>query len=262
MRSATRQRAATTPAGKLDLDADDELVQRREPRQVPRHLLPAGARRTRRSSATSRRAGIRGVRRTPRATSASSSRAAACSCGRFTANGSTASATTITRRRRNRAAGSCSTRAKKSMCRRTRRSSTSTTPAHGCRRGTAGRPITDEDRRTIARWIDLGCPIDLDYDPQKPPRHARLRLDARRPAADADAHLPGARQERGTLAHRDRDARLWHRVARGQLPRDRRFRHRRRRGGREPRGRSSSRRLRVCGSGSCRSRSRHCRPAR
>jgi hypothetical protein len=24
-------------------------------------------------------------------------------------------------------------------------------------------PITDEDRRTIARWIDLGCPIDLDY---------------------------------------------------------------------------------------------------
>jgi hypothetical protein len=24
------------------------------------------------------------------------------------------------------------------------------------------RPLTDEDRRTIARWIDLGCPIDLD----------------------------------------------------------------------------------------------------
>jgi hypothetical protein len=31
-------------------------------------------------------------------------------------------------------------------------------------------PLTDEDRRTIARWIDLGCPIDLDpnYDPKKP----------------------------------------------------------------------------------------------
>jgi hypothetical protein len=30
--------------------------------------------------------------------------------------------------------------------------------------------LTDEDRRTIARWIDLGCPIDLDpgYDPKKP----------------------------------------------------------------------------------------------
>ena len=28
-------------------------------------------------------------------------------------------------------------------------------------------PLTDEDRRTIVRWIDLGCPIDLDpdYDP-------------------------------------------------------------------------------------------------
>ena len=24
-------------------------------------------------------------------------------------------------------------------------------------------PLSDEDRRTIVRWIDLGCPIDLDY---------------------------------------------------------------------------------------------------
>ncbi len=24
-------------------------------------------------------------------------------------------------------------------------------------------PLTDEDRRTIVRWIDLGCPIDLDF---------------------------------------------------------------------------------------------------
>jgi hypothetical protein len=29
-------------------------------------------------------------------------------------------------------------------------------------------PLSDEDRRTIVRWIDLGCPIDLDYDPAKP----------------------------------------------------------------------------------------------
>jgi hypothetical protein len=28
--------------------------------------------------------------------------------------------------------------------------------------------LSDEDRRTLVRWIDLGCPIDLDYDPQKP----------------------------------------------------------------------------------------------
>jgi hypothetical protein len=25
-------------------------------------------------------------------------------------------------------------------------------------------PLSDEDKRTIVRWIDLGCPIDLDYD--------------------------------------------------------------------------------------------------
>ena len=29
-------------------------------------------------------------------------------------------------------------------------------------------PLTDEDRRTLVRWIDLGCPIDLDYDPAHP----------------------------------------------------------------------------------------------
>jgi hypothetical protein len=29
-------------------------------------------------------------------------------------------------------------------------------------------PLTDEDRRTLVRWIDLGCPIDLDFDPAKP----------------------------------------------------------------------------------------------
>ena len=27
------------------------------------------------------------------------------------------------------------------------------------------KPLADEDRLTIVRWIDLGCPIDLDYDP-------------------------------------------------------------------------------------------------
>ncbi|HTN74784.1 MAG TPA: hypothetical protein VL096_06035, partial [Pirellulaceae bacterium] len=31
-------------------------------------------------------------------------------------------------------------------------------------------PLTDEDRLTIVRWIDLGCPIDLDYDPRQPKR--------------------------------------------------------------------------------------------
>ena len=29
-------------------------------------------------------------------------------------------------------------------------------------------PLTDTDRRTIVRWIDLGCPIDLQYDVENP----------------------------------------------------------------------------------------------
>lgn len=29
-------------------------------------------------------------------------------------------------------------------------------------------PLSDEDRLTIVRWIDLGCPIDLDFDPESP----------------------------------------------------------------------------------------------
>lgn len=29
-------------------------------------------------------------------------------------------------------------------------------------------PLSDQDRRTIARWIDLGCPIDLDFDAKQP----------------------------------------------------------------------------------------------
>jgi len=29
-------------------------------------------------------------------------------------------------------------------------------------------PLSDEDRLTLVRWIDLGCPIDLAYNPAKP----------------------------------------------------------------------------------------------
>src|SRR3954454_23178247 len=29
-------------------------------------------------------------------------------------------------------------------------------------------PLSDEDRRTLVRWIDLGCPIDLDYAAAQP----------------------------------------------------------------------------------------------
>jgi hypothetical protein len=43
-------------------------------------------------------------------------------------------------------------------------------------------PLTDEGRRTILRWIDLGCPIDLDYDAKDPARPGRgWMLDDQRP---------------------------------------------------------------------------------
>jgi hypothetical protein len=43
-------------------------------------------------------------------------------------------------------------------------------------------PLTDEDRRTIVRWIDLGCPIDLDYDPKQPQKRGQgWMLDDQRP---------------------------------------------------------------------------------
>lgn len=43
-------------------------------------------------------------------------------------------------------------------------------------------PLTDEDRRTLLRWIDLGCPIDHDYDPKHPENRGKgWMLDDQRP---------------------------------------------------------------------------------
>jgi len=43
-------------------------------------------------------------------------------------------------------------------------------------------PLTDEDRRTLVRWIDLGCPIDLDFDQTSPDsRGAGWLADENRP---------------------------------------------------------------------------------
>jgi hypothetical protein len=43
-------------------------------------------------------------------------------------------------------------------------------------------PLTDEDRRTLVRWIDLGCPIDHDFDPKLPERRGQgWMLDDQRP---------------------------------------------------------------------------------
>ncbi len=49
---------------------------------------------------------------------------------------------------------------------------------------TAGKvkALTDEDRRTILRWIDLGCPIDHDFDPKDPAKRGKgWMLDDQRP---------------------------------------------------------------------------------
>jgi hypothetical protein len=44
------------------------------------------------------------------------------------------------------------------------------------------KPLTDEDRLTIVRWIDLGCPIDLDFDPKNPAKKGfGWMLDDQRP---------------------------------------------------------------------------------
>src|SRR5262249_30406856 len=40
-------------------------------------------------------------------------------------------------------------------------------------------PLSDEDKLTIARWIDTGCPIDREYDPKQ--RGRGWLLDEGRP---------------------------------------------------------------------------------
>ena len=43
-------------------------------------------------------------------------------------------------------------------------------------------PLSSEDKLTLARWIDIGCPIDLDYDPENPKRRGSgWMLDEGRP---------------------------------------------------------------------------------
>jgi hypothetical protein len=54
-------------------------------------------------------------------------------------------------------------------------------------------PLSDEDRRTMVRWIDLGCPIDLDYDPSQPERRGYgWMLDDQRPTLTLTWPQPGA----------------------------------------------------------------------
>jgi hypothetical protein len=54
-------------------------------------------------------------------------------------------------------------------------------PPEAVRAGTVA-PLTDEDRLTLVRWIDLGCPIDLTFDPKNPQKTGRgWMLDEQRP---------------------------------------------------------------------------------
>jgi hypothetical protein len=57
-------------------------------------------------------------------------------------------------------------------------------------------PLTDEDRRTLVRWIDLGCPIDLDYDPGRPTYTGfGWMLDDQRPTLTLAHPQPGKNAE-------------------------------------------------------------------
>jgi hypothetical protein len=57
-------------------------------------------------------------------------------------------------------------------------------------------PLTDEDRRTLVRWIDLGCPIDLDYDANHPAeRGYGWMLDDNRPTLTLTYPRAGANPE-------------------------------------------------------------------
>jgi hypothetical protein len=57
-------------------------------------------------------------------------------------------------------------------------------------------PLSDEDRRTIVRWIDLGCPIDLDYDPKQPQKRGHgWMCDDNRPTLTLTYPRAGANAE-------------------------------------------------------------------
>lgn len=70
-------------------------------------------------------------------------------------------------------------------------SGTSMPPPEAVRAGKAV-PLSDDDRRTLAAWIDLGCPIDLDFDPLHPRRRGLgWMLDDNRPIVTLAIPQPG-----------------------------------------------------------------------
>ncbi len=54
-------------------------------------------------------------------------------------------------------------------------------------------PLTDEDRRTLVRWIDLGCPVDKTFDPKAPQaRGSGWLFDDQRPTLTLTSPRAGA----------------------------------------------------------------------
>jgi len=58
-------------------------------------------------------------------------------------------------------------------------------------------PLTDEDRFTLVRWIDLGCPVELNYTPSARPeqRGSGWMLDETRPTLTVTYPRAGANSE-------------------------------------------------------------------
>jgi len=58
------------------------------------------------------------------------------------------------------------------------------------------KPLTTEDRLTLVRWIDLGCPIDLDFDPKKSEARGQgWMCDDNRPTLTLTDPQPGANED-------------------------------------------------------------------
>jgi hypothetical protein len=56
-------------------------------------------------------------------------------------------------------------------------------------------PLTAEDKLTLVRWIDLGCPIDLQFDPAHPDRVGQgWMLDDNRPTLTLTYPRAGAKE--------------------------------------------------------------------
>ena len=54
-------------------------------------------------------------------------------------------------------------------------------------------PLSEEDKLTIIRWIDLGCPIDYDFDPDAPDNRGEgWMVDDNRPVLTLTTPAPGA----------------------------------------------------------------------